>query len=302
MENDMIFFTSGGRGLTSTSANHIANMAKEMIRTVETRLSALSFCSTSVSLIGSTEGDILRQGDDDSAVRGIEDELRRVASAKSLIAWLREAIKARERLIAGMEGMTLEEYARAEGTEIPKQPQMTAALTEEDYYAKLSQEERNRYYSLETLAAVLGKEIHPGGSFAMAREALASRMKNPREVKGDGRDTLIYTYKPTVDPQLVEETYFSLQKEYREAQSSLNAIKFDCARAVKDSQVAVSTEYASALEKWNGEMEELRARMGEYQRRKTKEYGAMKIVIPDSLEEIYREVSGLGKNDGQEKE
>ena len=32
MKKDMIFFSADGNGLTSTSANHIANLAKEKIR------------------------------------------------------------------------------------------------------------------------------------------------------------------------------------------------------------------------------------------------------------------------------
>lgn len=53
MDKDLIFFSAGGRGLTSTSANHVANMAKEMIRILEARLAAMVFYSTEVSLIGS---------------------------------------------------------------------------------------------------------------------------------------------------------------------------------------------------------------------------------------------------------
>lgn len=36
MEKDM-FFSQDGKGLTSTSANHVADMAKEMIRSLSCR-------------------------------------------------------------------------------------------------------------------------------------------------------------------------------------------------------------------------------------------------------------------------
>lgn len=296
MKKDLIFFAPDGKGLTSTSANHVANMAKEMIRTIETELQSMTFYSTEVALIGNDATNTLSRGTDDATVRQTADKLFRIARAKSLIAWLREGIKAKERLIAEAEALNLNDYAKETGIRIPEAPKYAEPLTEDDYYASLSLEQRNRYYELETLAAVLGKEIHPGGHFADAREALATRTANPHDVKGDGRDTLIYSYAPTVSAELIESTYFDLQKLYREAQARLNTIKADCEKAVRESTIKSQTDFSQATEKWNGEMAEIRARRAEYVTRKTKEYGEMKILIPASLEEIYKEVSRLGKD------
>lgn len=296
MKKDYIFFAADGNsGLTSTSANHIANMAKEMIRGLEASLDSLVLYSTAVALIGTDSADTLSIGAKETDLVAVEGKLLTVAKAKSLIAWLREAIKAKERLIAEAEAMTAEEYARSQGIELPKEPEQKPALTEDDYYASLTLAERNRYYELETLAAVLGKAIHPDGSFANAREALDQRVQHPREVKGDGRDTLIYSYTPTVKPEAVEEVYFVLQRQYREVQSRLNAMKFDCQRAVRTSQVEVQTAYAEAVARYNEERKLLDARLSAYVRQRTRELGDMKIRIPESLREIYSEVSGLGK-------
>lgn len=207
MKKDLIFFSESGRGLTSTSANHVSNMAKEMIRSIVAELESLTFYSTEVTLIGNDRITTLSKGADEATVSATADKLHRIASAKSLIAWLREAIKAKERLIKEAEDITLEDYAKANGLEIPREPVLAESLTEEDYYAGLSLDERNRYYELETLAAVIGKEIHPGGHFADAREALSARSLNPHEVKGDGRDTLIYSYSPTVSGEVIEDVY-----------------------------------------------------------------------------------------------
>lgn len=43
IDKDLIFFSEEGRGLTSTLANHIANMAKEMIRGLMAELEELQF-------------------------------------------------------------------------------------------------------------------------------------------------------------------------------------------------------------------------------------------------------------------
>ncbi|WP_289159636.1 hypothetical protein [uncultured Muribaculum sp.] len=296
MKKDLIFFSDNDRGLTSTSANHVANMAKEMIRGLEAELETLVFYSTEVSLIGNDSVNTLRRGMDAATVEGTAGKLHQVAQAKSLIAWLREAIKAKERLIKEAEELTLEEYSKIEGITVPEPPKIRESLTADDYFAGLSLDERNRYYQLETLAAVLGKEIHPGGHFADARNDLALRSLNPHEVKGDGRDTLIYSFSPTVESELIESTYFELQKQYREAQSKLNAMKYECEKAVTDSEVKAKTDYAEELDKWNGEMKAIQARRAEYIKKKAREYGSKKILIPQSLEEIYTRVSRLGKD------
>ena len=133
MKKDLIFFSPEGKGLTSTSANHIANMAKEMIRTLETELGSMVFYSTEVALIGNDAANTLTVGTDDTTLRATADKLFRIARAKSLIAWLREAIKAKERLIEEVSAMTVNDFAKLEGIEIPEAPKMEPALTEDDY-------------------------------------------------------------------------------------------------------------------------------------------------------------------------
>lgn len=295
MDKDMIFFATEGHGLTSTSANHVANLAKEMIRGLESSLASLTLFSTSVSLIGSETSDLLTQGAKSDELADVQRKLHAVAKAKSLIAWLREAIKAKEHLLREAESMTNTDYIKLKGLEAVKPPKSGHALTEDEYYASLSIDERNRYYELETLAAVLGKAIHPDGSFAEAREKFNTCLHQPRDVKGDGRDTLIYSYTPTVDPQEVEDLYFKLQKQYREAQSRLNVIKFECQKAVKASEVAVATAYSNELDRFAEYNQRISAERAAYVKERVREIGDYKIIIPQSLQEIYNEVSHLGK-------
>ncbi len=295
MKKDMIFFSPDGDGLTSTSANHIANMAKEMIRNFDSTIANLVFYTTEVSLIGVDSRNVLQQGATDADVLSVAGKLRIIAQAKSLIAWLREAIKARERLITEAESLTLEEYVKEKGITLEKEPEAGTPITEDDYYASLSLDERNRYYELETLAAVIGEEIHPGGHFAEARASLTERFSKPHDVKGDGRDTLIYTFIPSVSETIVEDTYFSLQKQYREAQARLNSIKYDCRKAVMESEVRVKTEYAEAIKRYNAERQLLEAELAKDIRKRVKEIADYRIVIPASLKNIYDDVSRLGK-------
>ena len=295
MKKDLIFFSADGQGLTSTSANHVANLAKEMIRGLETSLNSLVFYSTEVILIGTETTARLVNGASDSDLDDVIGKLHSIAKAKSLIAWLREAVKAKERLQNETDKLTLKDYATIIGVEIPEMPTKVNCIDDDDYFATLSLAERNRYYETETLAAVLGKAIHPDGSFANAREALARHIQSPRDVKGDGRDTLIYSYTPTVDPQKVNKVYFLLQKQYREAQAKVNTFKHDCKKAVSTSEIAAMTRYTEDLAAYNHQIEQLSAQLSAYKKQRIAEIGEYRIVIPQSLQEIYNEVSHLGK-------
>lgn len=180
MKKDMIFFSADGNGLTSTSANHIANLAKEKIREIETALARLTLYSTSVALIGNDTVNIINEGDTIATLDMVKSQLHTIAKAHSLIAWLREAIKAKERLLTEVEDLSADDYLKLQGIEKPKMPEKETALTEDEYYASLSIDERNRYYSLEALASVLGKAVHPGGR---------SHSRRPRAVERENQKT-----------------------------------------------------------------------------------------------------------------
>ncbi len=120
MKADYIYF--GENGLTNTSANHVANMAKESIKNVASELEAISFYSMTVSLISGGTRQQAKIGSTREHLDGVLKSLETVGEANALIAWLREAIKARERLLTEVKDMTLETYCRdiLGGVEMPQ--------------------------------------------------------------------------------------------------------------------------------------------------------------------------------------
>lgn len=120
MKADYIYF--GENGLTNTSANHVANMAKESIKNVASELEAISFYSMTVSLISGGTRQQAKIGSTREQLDGVMKSLETVGEANALIAWLREAIKARERLLTEVKDMTLETYCRdiLGGVEMPQ--------------------------------------------------------------------------------------------------------------------------------------------------------------------------------------
>lgn len=298
MQKDLVFFKKEGEegvALTSTSANHIANLAKEYIQGVETQLNNICFLNVEVALVGSTGANIIQTGETSEILNDLQSLLEGVAQAKSLIAWLREGIKAKENLIKDLQNIGLEDWCIENGLTYPEAPNRGHVLTEAEYYASLPIKERNRYYQLETEAAVLGKYIHPDGHLSDARKELKDKLQHPHKVDGKGRDALIYTYTPTVYVAEVDNVFFELQKKHREIQAQLNAMKYSCEQAINESASKANTEYVIASQKRQAKLKDIFAAFKTWNDEKSQEYSKLKIVIPNSLLGIYNTINSLGK-------
>ena len=288
----MFFFSENG--LTSTSANHVANLAKEYVQNIEKDLSNTSFINISVSIIDSNNDVTISIGKDATFLELIENKLNKISAAKSLIAWLREALKAKEKLQQELNQLSLYDWIKTEKNEtVPVYPERDDYMTEDDYYASLNIKDRNRYYMLETQAAIYGKYIHPSGAFSKAREELSDKLNKPHEVKEDGRDTIIYNYNPSVEQSKVEDLFFKLQKDYRQVQAQLNGMKHECELALSENRISIDNAYKEELEKYNQTINKYNVEYNLWTKKKSQEYASLKIAIPDNLKSIYNEVNSL---------
>lgn len=292
MESNTVFFSDNG--LTSTSANHVANLAKEYVQNIEKDLNNTSFVNTSVTLIDSNNNVKISIGKDATFLELVETKLNKISDAKSLIAWLREALKAKENLQAELNRLSLADWVKMEKNEtLPEYPERDNYMTEDDYYASLNIKDRNRYYMLETQAAVYGKYIHPSGAFSKAREELSDKLNRPHEVKEDGRDTIIYNYNPSVEQSKVEDLFFKLQKDHRQVQAQLNGMKHECELALSANRISIDNKYKEELEKYSQVQTKYMSEFNLWIKKKAQEYASLKIAIPDNLKSIYNEVNSL---------
>lgn len=277
----------GSNGITSTSANTLANWAKEYVKNVP----SFQLYNETLSLINGEEK-LIKIG-----INKLDFSfLNKKAKAYSLIAWLREAIKAKQELQNEINNVTFEQFCSIQNIEIPESPIQEHILTEEEYWDSRSTKERNRYYELETICSVIGKFIHPDGEFSSARDELKDIINNPIKVDKDGVNTLIYTRTPSINIIDVDKEFFSLQNKHREYQSQLNAMKYECEKACVESETNSISKYSKELEDYNEKCSQIRAELNKYKREKMTETMNLKIIIPDSLQDIYKEISNLGKN------
>lgn len=290
---DTSFF--GIEGLTMTSANHIANLAKEFTKTNERSLNSVSFIETRLTIIGSDAVQPIHTGWPDAALDHITENLRAICDANSLIAWLREAIKAHDKHIKSIEAQTLEEYCAECCIALPEEPRRQSSITKEEYIDTLSIKDRNKILMLQAQAAVYGKYIHPEGPFAGARAELMEKMANETEVKGNGRDTLLYHYKPTANAMKVEDCFYQLQREYRATQAELNGYLHKIDQAVQKDADEKSKAFHDAMVSYRLQVAELTKAFEDYKMLRLEEARKLRIIIPNDLKGIYAIVSELGK-------
>lgn len=285
MKKDEIFF--GKDGLTSTSANFVANLAKEMYARIEAELNNLHLYSTTVGLISGGQDRIIRNGV--SSLDDIEQKLKDIAQLKSLIAWLREAISARDRLIA-------EAKSSEFGIETIPIPKGENPLTVDDVVGEMSIKDRNRYFQLETFCSTIGKFIHPDGVFSEERSRLHDIVAAPYSVSGEGINMVVHAYAPTVSPEEADNKFAYLQQLYRENQAQLNSIKHQIETTVLKDSAEKSERYRVAYEEYRRQDH---ARSIKIQNERTAEIqriSNLKIVIPDSLKQTFDKVQNYGKS------
>lgn len=314
MLKDMTFF--GETGLTSTSANHVSNLAKEYIAYKEQILEAMKFLNVEISLIGTDTKHLLEKGNTDKDLENIPSLLEDISQAKSLYAWFREALKAKENLLKEAHNLTFEKWAKDNNITIPELPQFQEEdvvkelpISIEDAMGTLSVGERNKLFELQAKASVYGKFIHPDGPYAKARKELFSRISKSIEISGSGAGTRLHYYTPTITTDKEEEIFFKLQAEHRKVQAEYNGIMHKLAEMVDADASSKADKYAAEQEAYNARYEvfsveyqsvsnqlaELKA-----QHRKAKlalqaQVNRLKIIIPHSLQDIYQKVNSLGK-------
>lgn len=308
----------GEHGVTTASANYVANVAKEMIRSELDALDNLSFVSTTISddINQMDCGHISKRGDNEEALMQIPEKLDRVAKMKTLIGWLREGIKAKDELIERVRNMQDREVASILHLQEPglfykaqwKSKGMDEAAgfkffilkddpTEEEFLKQQPEAEQRKIQILQTKVAVMGKFIHDKGAFGIARKQALECGRTPVTVEKGGmaKPVMFYTSYLEVSKDKIDDVYFRLQNAYREVQQELNAILFkntellrkECLRIQEENKAIwqecdiAKRDYLQAIRQWK---EARVAKISDY-----------KIVIPQELREIFDEVNRIGK-------
>lgn len=293
-----VFFENGF--MTSTEAQNICNIAKEAVTNEHERLSAVSFYDTEIASIISPEA-FIKTKISPNDISWISESLDKIGRYNALNAWLKEAIKAKEEAMAEVDTMDVTTLDFYEDYIKPEEPTISYDFfDEEQIMSEWSANKLNRYYTLNSEAAVIGKYIHDSGAIAKARKDLVNKMANPSTVSGQGRETIVYKYIPSVDTEVVEGIYMSLLAKHRKLNAELNSLKAEIKETINKKNIEASIAFRDKHTEWEYKISEYYslvkqrdAKINEYKISEKERIGKLKINVPSSLMDTYKEIKAL---------
>lgn len=292
-----VFFKDGF--LTSTEAQNICNVANEIIARLTEHLNSVQFYNTSITSIVSSDKEI-HAGIGIRNVSWIQDEIVTIGQYNSLIAWLKEAIKNKEEALGELSSTRIQDWSEYEYYPAPESPSKKATVTKEDVIRNLGATELNKYFTLQSKAAAIGKFIHEGGSVSRAKVMLGKVLTEPNKISGAGRDTVVYKYTPSVNVDDVDGMFLSLMSEHRNLNAQLNSIKADAIEEANKQNIANEQEYqkdrtaySKEYNDWLDKNEDLQSRFNQYIITEKEKISKLKINVPDSLMETYKSIKAL---------
>lgn len=293
-----VFFENGF--MTSTEAQNICNIAKEAVTNEHERLSAVSFYDTEIASIISPEA-FIKTKISPNDISWISESLDKIGRYNALNAWLKEAIKAKEEAMDEVDIMDVTTLDFYEDYIKPVEPTIGYnSFDEEQVMSEWSADKLNRYYTLNSEAAVIGKYIHDSGAIAKARKDLVNKMANPSTVSGQGRETIVYKYIPSVDTEVVEGIYMSLLAKHRKLNAELNSLKAEIKETINKKNIEASIAFRDKHTEWEYKISEYYslvkqrdAKINEYKISEKERISKLKINVPSSLMDTYKEIKAL---------
>ena len=293
-----VFFENGF--MTSTEAQNICNIAKEAVTNEHERLSAVSFYDTEIASIISPEA-FIKTKISPNDISWISESLDKIGRYNALNAWLKEAIKAKEEAMDEVDIMDVTTLDFYEDYIKPEEPTIDYdSFNEEQVMSEWSADKLNRYYTLNSEAAVIGKYIHDSGAIAKARKDLVNKMANPSTVSGQGRETIVYKYIPSVDTEVVEGIYMSLLAKHRKLNAELNSLKAEIKETINKKNIEASVAFRDKHTEWEHKISEYYslvkqrdAKINEYKISEKERISKLKINVPSSLMDTYKEIKAL---------
>jgi len=278
----MNFFNPGG--VTSTSANHLANLAKEYILSKKQFLESISFISTEIQVAGQTYKTL--KSTSKEQLETIKDALDDITKATSLIAYLREAIKAKD----NFSFIDFHQWLIENNKELEPPTLETFVKSPQD----LPLDQYLSYINNQTAAAVLGEYIHPDGSISKARKKAEYSRNNPTTINGEGRDLMVTTNICDYTTDEINQIFFPLQKQHREVQAKFNSLDQKMNNEVELRNSALRDDYNKKLKEFRSKET---AYLNEYNMAKAKaekENKDLKIYIPECYKTIVEKLNNLG--------
>jgi hypothetical protein len=297
--SDSVFF--GTPGLTSSEASHVCNVAYEIAESCIRDLNRV----TTLTQIAHVKDKTIQVSKANFNADDFKDLAAKAPRLFQLSAWLREAVKEKERLLKETESIVCPPHLLEQ---FDKQPPLHPA-EERDIAVDWGREQlgikqRAAYLALEAEAAAIGKLLHNDGILQKLRKEKEAKPLQWTEPRVGSESYPIECSVNTEAQKEVDRLFFELQQKHREVSKRLNAIKSQVNDATtaenvrrrrfnKEAAVAFSTDMA----KWHAERDavsnknqEIMKKWRPEQMEKRNEISSLRIIVPEDLGDILQEV------------
>ena len=285
-----VFFAE--KGITSTSANHVSNKGKELLKSEQAILDNINFVNTTMSLLYGGNCKTITNGmKPDDSFESIHKTIAKIANLNAMSAWIHEAIKAKTEILEYVQSLSIDKWAKDQNIELPNAPGKEFPITESDVIGTWDVAKRNKYYVYESYCSLVGKFIHPKGAFYEAKAQMNNALQNPNRVEGSGRDTIIYSYEPSMLVSDVNAEYDWLSTELRHKEAEFNKMKQEIIDAITEDKLAKAQKFDDEYAKYVDTMESIRNKFDMWKTKTVKEISALKIYLPQGPKQTYDEIN-----------
>ena len=284
-----VFFAE--KGITSTSANHVVNKGKELLKSEQAILDNINFINTNVSLLSGGESKIITKGKSVDSFESIHKTIAKIANLNAMSAWIHEAIKAKTEILEYVQSLSIDKWAKDQNIELPNAPGKEFPITESDVIGTWDVAKRNKYYVYESYCSLVGKFIHPKGAFYEAKAQMNNALQNPSKVEGTGRDAIIYSYEPSMLVSDVNAEYDWLSTELRHKEAEFNKMKQEIIDVITEDKLAKAQKFDDAYAKYIDTMESIKNKFDMWKTKTVKEISALKIYLPQGPKQTYDEIN-----------
>lgn len=282
----------GEKGITSTSANHVSNKGKELLKSEQATLDNINFVNTKVSLLYGGESITITKGmKPEDSFDSIHKTIAKIANLNAMSAWIHEAIKAKTEILGYVQSLTIEQWAKDQNIELPIIPKRKMELSTSDVVGSWDVDKRNKYYVYESYCALVGKFIHPKGAFYEAKAKMNNAIQNLSKVEGSGRDAIIYSYKPSMLISDVNVEYNWLANELRHKEAEFNKMKQEITDTITEDKLAKTQKFDDECAEFNKKMTSIRNKFDMWKTKTIKEVSALKIYLPQGPKQTYDEIN-----------
>lgn len=284
-----VFFAE--KGITSTSANHVSNKGKELLKSEQAVLDNINFVNTTASLLSGGESRTITKGMSADSFESMHKTIAKIANLNAMSAWIHEAIKAKTEILEYVQSLSIDNWAKEQNIELPNAACKEFPITESDVIGTWDVAKRNKYYVYESYCSLVGKFIHPKGAFYEAKAQMNNAVQNPNKVEGSGRDAIIYSYEPSMPISDVNVEYNCLSTELRHKEAEFNKMKQEIVDAITEDKLAKAQKFNGAYAKYIDTMESIRNKFDMWKTKTVKEVSALKIYLPQGPKQTYDEIN-----------